>query len=209
MPDRRLPLEPGKAYHIWTHANGSDNLFRSPENYRYFLEKYSKYAHPVVETFAYCLMPNHLHLMVRVRGEEEIIEVMKKKSSGKNQAGFRNLSGFVTLQFSHLFNAYSKAYNKLYNRKGGLFQRAYRRKHIHSEAYFTRLIAYIHNNPVHHGFVKHPEYWPHSSWHAYVGDKETRIRKVEVINWFGGMEAFLDLHGALEQAKPLVLEEEA
>ena len=87
MSQPRLPLEPGQAYHIWTHANGSENLFRSSENYRYFLEKYSLYVHPVAETFAYCLMPNHLHLMIRVRGEEEILEVLGKKKKDQDLTG--------------------------------------------------------------------------------------------------------------------------
>jgi REP element-mobilizing transposase RayT len=73
MPQKRIPLEPGQMYHIWTHANGDENLFREEENYRYFLEKYTYYGHPVVGTFAYCLMPNHLHLMVRVREKEEVL----------------------------------------------------------------------------------------------------------------------------------------
>lgn len=89
------------------------------ENYRYFLEKYSLYVHPVVETFAYCLMPNHLHLMVRVRGEGEVLEFLrlKKPTLALNLQGFENfggLSGLISQQFSNLFNTYSKAYNKRY-----------------------------------------------------------------------------------------------
>ena len=56
MPQKRILLEPERTYHIWTHANGSENLFRCDENYRYFMRRYRHYIHPVVETFAYCLM---------------------------------------------------------------------------------------------------------------------------------------------------------
>ncbi len=54
-------LEPGRMYHIWTHANGNENLFREEKNYTYFLERYNYHIEPVAETYAYCLMPNHLH----------------------------------------------------------------------------------------------------------------------------------------------------
>ena len=71
----KVILEPERVFHIFTHANGSENLFREEGNYRYFLKKYAEHIYPVAETFAYCLMPNHLHLMVRIRKEEEILQV--------------------------------------------------------------------------------------------------------------------------------------
>lgn len=64
MPPR---FEPERVYHIYTHANGSENLYREEGNYRYFLKKYVEHIYPVVETYAYCLIPNHLHRVVRVR----------------------------------------------------------------------------------------------------------------------------------------------
>lgn len=183
-------FEPASVYHIYTHANGNENLFREEENYRYFLKKYVEHIHPVVETYAYCLMPNHLHLMVRLRKEEEIQKV-------PDLTGFQNLSGLVSRQFSNLFNAYSKAVNKRYDRKGSLFQRPFKRNPILNDAYFTALIVYIHNNPVHHGFVNVPEDWPHSSWHAYLSSKPSKLKKEEGLAWFGGKEEFLKLHRLL------------
>lgn len=209
MSQPRLPLEPGQAYHIWTHANGSENLFRSSENYRYFLEKYSLYVHPVADTFAYCLMPNHLHLMIRVRGEEEVLAFLRLKKP--TLQGFATLGGFsktISLQFSHLFNGYTQAYNKKYGRKGSLFIPNFNRKHINSDAYFTRLITYIHNNPVYHGFVRHGYDWPHSSWHAYILDKSTKINKAEGMEWFGDKETFEALHQELIQERLISLFED-
>lgn len=195
MPQPRIPLEPGLMYHIWTHANGSENLFREEENYRYFLNKYRYHVHPVVETFAWCLMPNHLHLMVRVRCEEEVLERLKVK----DLTGFKNLSGLVSKQFSNLFNAYTKAYNKMYGRKGSLFERAFQRKLIDTDEYYTRLIVYIHNNPVHHGFVSDTNDWPYSSWHAYLFERNTRINREEGLEWFGNREIFLAAHRESKQ----------
>lgn len=80
MSRRQLQLECYNIYHIWTHANDDENLFLNKENYRYFLQKYKKHIHPVAETFAYCLMPNHLHLMIRVRDAETLVEYGRKKT---------------------------------------------------------------------------------------------------------------------------------
>jgi len=54
-------FEPEIFFHIYNHAVGTENLFRNPENYRFFLRKYSQYTAPIWETYAYCLLPNHFH----------------------------------------------------------------------------------------------------------------------------------------------------
>lgn len=53
-------LESGYYYHIYNHANGNKNLFLEEDNYIFFLNKYYKFIDPIADTFAYCLMPNHL-----------------------------------------------------------------------------------------------------------------------------------------------------
>jgi len=74
----------GTTYHIYNQANGSENLFKENENYRYFLQQYKKYIHPIAHTYAYCLLPNHFHFLLAIKGEREL----------KNLGGFENLQGF-------------------------------------------------------------------------------------------------------------------
>jgi REP element-mobilizing transposase RayT len=223
----------GTTYHIYTHANGSENLFRSQENFRYFLKRYEEYIDGVADTFAYCLMPNHLHLLVRIKSTDELVAYFKSKNknlnlnlkgldSGKKQdlSGLRieekqylkglegnskkdlsgisglegnskkDLSGLTILQFSHLFNAYCKSFNKVYKRRGSLFIRSFRRKEITSDHYFTSVIYYIHNNPVQHGFVKQITEWPWSSYNNFLFPELTPIQQ-EVIDWFGSRQQFI------------------
>ena len=211
MPQNRIPLEPGRVYHIWTHANGDENLFREEKNYIYFLEKYTYHIEPVAETFAYCLMPNHLHLMVKVKGEEEVLEFLREKKLDSTLQGFGTLGGFsnvISRQFSHLFNGYTQAFNKLYNRKGSLFIPNFKRKLVDSDSYFGILIAYIHNNPVHHGFTNKLGQWPHSSWQAYLQRKITKINREEGMNWYGGRDEFLRVHRDIIMEKLFSLFEE-
>lgn len=207
MPNLQIPLVSGQFYHIWTHANGDENIFREERNYGYFLDKYKYYISPVADTFAYCLMPNHLHLMVRIKSEEDVLEFVKSKKKlppTSTLQGFKTLGGFgnvISRQFSHLFNSYTQAYNKVYNRKGSLFIPNFKRKHITSDKYYLTLLAYIHLNPVHHGFVNKPDDWKHSSWHAYFLDKQTRLQKDEVLEWSGGKDAFIRLHEDVRMEK--------
>lgn len=146
--------------------------------------------------------------MVRIRSEDEVLEFIKTKKSIPTLQGFQILGGFssvISRQFSHLFNAYTQAYNKHYNRKGGLFIPNFKRKLIHNDQYFGTCIAYIHNNPVHHNFVDDQNDWLHSSWYAYLLNKTTKIKKDEGMEWFGNKEQFIRMHCeiAIEKLIPL------
>src|SRR5690554_6272089 len=189
MSQPRPAFEPEQVYHIWIHANGEENLFRVGGNYLYFLKKYAFFIYPVVDTYAYCLMPNHLHLMVRIKNEDAVLEALRKRRP--TLQGFQTLGGFsktISLQFSHLFNAYTQAYNKVYKRKGSLFIPNFNRKLIDSDSYFSALIIYIHQNPIRHGFALNLMDWAYSSYRSYVAQKPSLLQREEVLGWFGSLE---------------------
>ena len=64
-------LSANQYFHIYNHAIGNENLFREEKNYNFFIKKYIKYIVPHTETYAYCLMPNHFHLLLKVNNEYE------------------------------------------------------------------------------------------------------------------------------------------
>ena len=72
MPQKFEPLEYGRYYHIYNRAISTENLFHQVTNYEHFLRLYDKYIEPVAETFAWCLMPNHFHLLIKIKEMEEI-----------------------------------------------------------------------------------------------------------------------------------------
>lgn len=199
------PLFPEKVYHIYNHANGSENLFRTPENYRYFLQKYGEYINPFAETYAYCLMPNHFHLLVKIRSEEEILYFLRLKNpSLQGLETLEEFSCIISKQFSNLFNGYSQAYNKRYDRKGSLFIPRFKRKPVDNDGYLTQLIAYIHLNPVKHGFCKHMLDWEFSSIHAYNSESPGKLNRSYLTQWFGNKQAFIDFHNALHLEECLI-----
>jgi REP element-mobilizing transposase RayT len=67
--DYHLPLEKGCYYHIYNRGNNGDNIFYTPENYSYFLKRFDYYLSDYLEVYAYCLLPNHFHFLVRVKDE--------------------------------------------------------------------------------------------------------------------------------------------
>ena len=174
-----IPLENGKYYHIYNRGINSDILFKENDNYNYFLKLYETHIDPIVETFAWCLMKNHFHFLIRIKEIEEITSEIKILPSQS---------------FSNLFNAYTKAFNKKYNRHGALFERPFRRKWVNYGSYFQNLIVYIHNNPVHHNMCDHPLEYAWSSYLSCLSDKPTKLKRQEVIEMFDDIENFKYVH---------------
>lgn len=193
MAKPQPPLAPAYFYHIYNHANGIENLFCSDGNYLYFLKLYSIHIAGIADTFAYCLMPNHFHFAIRIKPEEELTKYYQERNSA-NVVPAGGVVQLNTRQFSNFFNAYVQAFNKQQRRRGGLFNEPYRRVKITSMNYLLNLIHYIHNNPVHHGFVNKMDEWKYSSFHELQTDKETMLARKQALEFFGGKVAFKEFH---------------
>ena len=180
-------LLPGKFYHIYNHAVGGRNLFREPDNYEYFLFLYDKYISPVADTYAWVLMPNHFHLLVRIKEEKKgggcdgVASTPDRVSNPVRGKG-------PSLQFSKLFNSYAQAFNKWSGRSGSLFERPFKRKFIDHDQYLKNVVLYIHNNPVHHRFCSHPLEYSWSSYITCISGKPTRLKRDQVLQWFGSVD---------------------
>jgi len=96
--------------------------------------------------------------------------------------------------FQNLFNGYAQAYNKMYERRGGLFLHFLKRKPIETDTYLAKVIHYIHHNPVHHGLCKDIMEWKYSSVHAFWHEKATRVEKQKALDWFGNTQEFWRFH---------------
>jgi REP element-mobilizing transposase RayT len=182
----------GNFYHIYNHGVGNRDLFLEPDNYEYFLSLWDKYISPIADTYAWVLMKNHFHALVKIKEESEIVAALQ----ALDLTGFENLSGVKPPHqyFSNLFNAYSKALNKRIGIHGALFERPFGRKLIDNQYYLKRIILYIHNIPVHHGFCSHPIEYPWCSYMSCVSIKPTKLHRKAVIGWFDGEANFKTMH---------------
>ena len=183
------PIIKGQYYHIYNRGNNRTDIFLEKDNYIYFLKKYDQYISPVAETYAWCLLKNHFHLLVRIKTDDEIISEQLTYSTTKKPKVID-----PSRQFSHLFNSYTQAFNKKYNRTGSLFENTFERKLVSTENYFQKLIYYIHNNPVHHGFVKNLIEYPWSSYDTVLSQKQTKLKRNEVISVFDSIDNFIFYH---------------
>ncbi len=183
-------LDFGKVYHIYNKGINGEEIFLHNDHHEKFLRLYEKYIDPIADTFAWCLMKNHFHFLVKIKDQEFI---KPKKPIGGNTHGQLN-SDFLSRQFGNLFNAYSQSFNKCTKRTGGLFQTPFKRKPIETEDYFTTLVFYIHNNPVKHGFCKRLQDYPWSSYATIISFTPTKLEREKVIGWFEGTNNFIAFH---------------
>ena len=170
-------FEEGNFYHVYNRANtNKEKLFFEHKNYHYFLKQFDFYLSDYLEVWAYCLIPNHFHFLVKI----------------KELSGDANI--IVTEQFRKFFISYTQAINKQEFRRGSLFQKSFKRKLIDSEEYISALVHYIHFNPIYHKLVDNIDQWEHSSYLSLLSDRPTKLYRNEVIGWFGGKKEFERVH---------------
>ncbi len=191
--DYYIPLLAGNTYHIVSRAVGNEKLFLHDENYRFFLSRYQKYISPVAETFAFALLPNHFHFLIKIKPYEELEALCKiKKPALLTRDNWQ--PNFVMQQWSNLLNSYTKSFNKMYHRKGALFMDYLRRVEILNDGQFTSTVFYIHKNAVHHGICKNIADWKYCSYNAILSEAPTQLSRQQVLDWFDGPERFIEFH---------------
>lgn len=186
MPRRKTKLCAGEYYHFYNRGNNRDAIFYERENYGFFIRRLWKYLVPVLDVVAYCLMPNHYHLLVLVKGT---------KTSEVSSEQIRTTSEVspVSRAMQRFSISYTKAMNKRYTRAGSLFQGAFQTKIVKEEMYLVHLSRYIHLNPVIAGLVEHPADWEFSSYCDYIGLREGKLPHPEVVlAQFPSREAYSD-----------------
>lgn len=192
MRDFHIPLFPNGLYHVLNRGNGDERLFRTEENYRFFLQKYRQHISPIATTLAWCLLPNHYHFLVRINRAEVLQKGHFERK--RKEIASEQLPGFIMQQFSNWQNSYAKALNKVYRRKGSLFMDYMRRVQVDKDLQLGNTVFYIHKNPVHHGFAKQIGSWPYSSYKEYLCGRFSVIDSKEVMEWFGAVENFIAFH---------------
>ncbi|MEL7564820.1 MAG: transposase [Dehalobacterium sp.] len=156
MPRQMRVQSRTKIYHVMIRGNEKRNLFLDDEDRRKFLDllreknKEHKYA-----IYAYCLMENHVHLVIN-EGEDEISRIMKR----------------INTSYAYYFN------NK-YHRVGHVFQDRFRSEAIEREKYLLAVVRYIHNNPVKAGVVANLAEYHWSSFNDYIDDNIDNLQIID------------------------------
>jgi len=165
--------EKDATYHIYNRSN--ELLFYNRENYIYFLKNVRKHILPYGEILAYCLMPNHFHILLTVN--EQGVEFSTHKSTEQMQ--------LLPKSIGTLLSSYTQSINRQEKRVGSLFAHTTKAKMLnHAENdYALNCFMYIHQNPKLANLVEKIENWEFSSYPDYIGKRKgTLINKQHALD---------------------------
>jgi REP-associated tyrosine transposase len=168
MARRPRVFAPGLLYHVIVRGNQRRLTFRSDQDYSAYLDRLEKYrAKFQVRIYAYCLMPNHVHLLL--------------ESSSTPLAKF----------MQGLQQSYTQYFNRRYRKVGHLFQGRYKAIICDKDKYLLALVRYIHLNPVRAGLAKHPEGYSYSGHGGYLIQGTPKIIETKpILNLLGGKKRY-------------------
>ena len=185
-------------YHVYNRGNNLQKIFFHEENFIYFLEKVKNTLVPACNLLAFCLLPNHFHLLIQTTYDSCIPFHTKMGKELKEQN--------LTKRIGQVLGSYTQGINKRYNRIGGLFQPKTKAKCLNKEYskvdYLAICFQYIHQNPVEAGLVDNLEDWPYSSFLEYLYNPEDglcnrylakEIIKLDWNNFYGQSKCLLDI----------------
>jgi len=163
-------------YYISCKGDDSTSFFDLRDDYINFLTRYQNTLSPLSDTFAYCLTPSQIHLLVRFKNARLAAKTNRAfKTLSVEQMKRQNLENLKRVLPSKAIKYLSiKEVTKVENHKD--------------------VIHLIHAKPVSGGFIKTMSRWEFSSYRAYITGKTDTINREEGLNWFGGTEEFLQFH---------------
>src|SRR4030042_3368719 len=181
MPYRKTKFYENGFYHVYNRGVEKRMIFLDEEDYQTFvsiLKSYLSRPSPLEWTSrirnhhlfdeitlnAYCLMPNHFHLLVQQKLPSSITNFMRRT-----------------------LTTYSMYFNEKYSRVGSLFQSRFKAKEVESDEYILHLSRYIHRNPLEAPLVRginDLQVYRWSSYPAYLGREENRLVDKEFILGF-------------------------
>ena len=195
MDIRTLPIEADKFYHIYNRRINGEMIFKSERNYDFFIQKLNQYLIQVADIYAYCLLPNHFHFLVKIKSLNELTSLVKVQNLDKaTSKGLHSPRNIFSKQFSKIFNSYTQAFNKENERHGALIESPFKRKEIISEEYLKNVIIYIHRNPQSHELIENFRTYKYSSYEKILNHSENLLHTNELIKLFDDKENFIICH---------------
>lgn len=222
MPLRKIPIAAGEIYHVFNRSVARQPILITNKDYNRAIECMKFYQHgnlplrfshynrlpkeqkeqinkiivdapQIVEILTFCLMPNHVHFLLKSLTEKGIIQFM-----------------------SNFQNSYAKYFNIKTDRSGSLFQAMFKAVRIETDEQLTHVNRYIHLNPITAYIVKDIdslEKYPWSSYPDYLNPSPNFISKKIVLNLFRNIAAYkkfiadqVDYQRKLDEIKHLILE---
>lgn len=177
----------GALFHVMTRGNNKQEIFLDDQDRISFTARLRRIkSETAFQLYAYCLMSNHIHLLLRVK-DVSLSEIMQ-----------RLLTGYV------------REFNRKWDRRGRLFEDRFKWLHCQQDSYFRELVRYIHMNPVAAGLVEAPQLWPWTGYRELIdAERSDLIDASFVRSMIGPAEVIHDFTLKLSDFEPSLIEIDA
>jgi len=184
----------GNFYHVFNRASGKQLLYKEVQNYYYFLNRLHFYLGDYVYIHARCLIPNHFHLLIEIKEEEDMPSLPKNP----------DIHEIITKKFKNFFLSYSMSYKIMFNQSSNVFAQKYKHSRLYTDADIRQILLYIHRNPKHHNLGDWQNYrWSSYNEILYANSKSKKA--MLILDLFEGREGYKKAHLAYigEGSEPL------
>ncbi len=200
----KAPFEPCNYYHIVFKSIDGLLLFQEETDYYIFLKRLKEFTGFLFDTWAYCQLQNHVHLIVKARPAGLIFDDVNNMAAEKQTVSMKKFLNepteliFIDEMFERQVNSFMVSFanfskNK-YKRQGGLFQKPFKRILISNDSWLQQAIIYVHANPLKHKISKNYESYRHSSYAEIVSAKTVNCDVKSVLLFFGGLNKSIHFH---------------
>ena len=171
MPRQARKKSESGIYHVLLRGINRQTIFEDEEDSDKLLKILGKYkAELSCSIYAYCFMHNHVHLLIRINGED--LATFMRKVGAK----------------------YVYWYNRKYDRIGGLFQDRYKSEPVEDDSYFLTVLRYVHLNPVKAGICKTASGYKDSSYNDYMNSRKSQITDTAFALNLLSKKQFIEFH---------------
>jgi hypothetical protein len=192
-------------YHLLFRSIDGIPLFTNQKQSRFFLEKFNRYSKEIFQCWAYSLLDNHAHFIIKVKPEElvkkKIIELSVDERTKamirlleKPGKEFMLFDEVAERQINRFMVSYANTYNNFSERKGGVFQQPFRRSLIAEETHLLQAVIYVHANAQKHQLFSDFKDHPFNSYQEILSGDSILIDSKILIDFFGGKENYINLH---------------
>ncbi|MFZ1370776.1 MAG: hypothetical protein WAR78_10350 [Ferruginibacter sp.] len=201
-PEYKAPFRPDCFYHIVCKSVDGIFLFKEDIDYQVFLQRFQQFTNSVLNVWSYDLLSNHTHHIVKIKTMPAVLEninnvsvqtlAMKALLADQNNEQLFDI--MIERQMNSFLVSFANYTNNKYYRKGGLFQKPFRRIEVADDNHLQQAIIYVHANVQKHNIVLDFKDHPFSSFQPILNNDTSFVDVNNVLGFFGGIEKFTTIH---------------
>jgi putative transposase len=197
-------FSPVEYYHIVCKSIDGLLLFQDNQDYKTFKERFKIFTGDFLDVWSFCLLTNHTHHIIKTKSSASIYQLIhqipKKERTNSMKRFYEEreneifFNKVIERQMNSFLVSYANYVNNKYERRGGVFQKPFKRIQIDGEAHLQQAIIYTNANAQKHELVKDYKNYPFSSYLPVLQNDHSWVDSKNVLEFFNGINNFIFTH---------------